>query len=62
MAYFDFEKTGICSKTENELKSESFVKIKDGDVSEYKLSLDFGKDVYPTVYSLIWEENQVDMT
>ena len=61
MAYFDFEKTGICSKTENELKSESFIKIKDGDVSEYKLSLDFGKDVYPTVYSLIWEENQVDM-
>ena len=49
------------SVTKNELKEESFEKIKDGEICEYRLHLDFGKAIYPERYSLIWEEDQIDM-
>ncbi len=61
MSKFTYGETEFESVTKNELKEESFVKVKEGDISEYRLRLDFGKPVYPEKYSLIWEEDQIDM-
>ena len=48
-------------KTENEIKNQSLAKIKGGEVCEYLLKIEFEKTVSPSVYSLIWEEDQIDM-
>ena len=48
-------------KTENEIKNQSLAKIKGGEVCEYLLKIEFEKTVSPSVYSLIWEEDQIDV-
>lgn len=47
--------------TENKIKNQSLEKISDGDVCEYLLKLEFDSEISPSPYSLIWEENQIDM-
>ena len=49
------------TETENKPQKEELVKIRDGEICEYKLRLEFEKATRPSVYSLIWEEAQVDM-
>ena len=61
MAAFNYKGISFESATENELKAEDLTLVRDGEVCEYLLHLDFGKPVYPKRYSLIWEEDQVDM-
>ncbi|MBQ9743993.1 MAG: alpha-galactosidase [Clostridia bacterium] len=61
MSKFTYHGITFESFTENELKEESLTLVKEGDVCEYSLHLDFGKAVYPTRYSLVWEEDQIDM-
>ena len=48
-------------KTENKIKNQSLTKIKGGDVCEYLLKIEFENEVSPKEYSLIWEEDQIDM-
>ena len=48
-------------ETENKIANEELLKIKDGDVCEYRLKIEFAEVVRPSVYSVIWEEEQVDM-
>lgn len=48
-------------KTENEIKNQSLTKIKGVEVCEYLLKIEFEKEISPSVYSLIWEEDQIDM-
>ncbi|MBQ8393432.1 MAG: alpha-galactosidase [Clostridia bacterium] len=61
MSKFTFHGIAFESFTDNELKEESLTLVKDGEVCEYSLHLDFGKNVYPSRYSLAWEEDQIDM-
>ena len=48
-------------ETENKIAKEELIKTKDGEICEYKLKIEFSQSVRPSVYSVIWEENQVDM-
>ena len=48
-------------KTENKIKNQSLTKIKGGEVCEYLLNIEFENEVSPKEYSLIWEEDQIDM-
>ena len=48
-------------KTENEIKNQSLTKISDGEVSEFLLKIEFENAVSPKEYSLIWEEDQIDI-
>ena len=49
------------TETENKLLSEEFVQIRDGEICEYRLKIEFSQPTRPSVYSLLWEEEQVDM-
>ena len=48
-------------ETENKIKNQTLTKVKSGEVCEYLLKIEFEKAVSPSVYSLIWEEDQIDM-
>ncbi len=48
-------------ETENKIKNQSLTKVKGGEVCEYLLKIEFENEVCPTVYSLLWEEDQIDM-
>ncbi len=48
-------------QTENKIKNQSLTKVKGGEVCEYLLKIEFEKEISPKEYSLIWEEDQIDM-
>lgn len=48
-------------ETENKIKSADFTMVKSGEISEYKIKIDFLEKCSPSVFSLIWEEDQIDM-
>ncbi|MBQ8146799.1 MAG: alpha-galactosidase [Clostridia bacterium] len=48
-------------KTENNIAKEELVQIRDGEICEYRLKIEFSQPTRPSVYSIIWEEDQVDM-
>lgn len=48
-------------ETENEIKKQALTKVKGGEVCEYLLEIEFESEVSPKEYSLIWEEDQIDM-
>lgn len=48
-------------KTENKIKNQSLTKTLDGEVCEYTLNIEFDGEISPSEYSLIWEEDQIDM-
>lgn len=48
-------------ETENKLAKEELVQISDGEICEYKLKIEFSRPTNPSVYSLTWEEDLVDM-
>ena len=47
--------------TENKIKKAEITKIKDGEISEYKIHIELLEKCSPSVFSIIWEEEQVDM-
>ena len=47
--------------TENKIKSADFKKIKDGEISEYQVKIEFEEECSPSVFSISWEEDHVDM-
>lgn len=49
------------SQTENELLSSSLEKIQDGEVSVYRLKLSFKDEASPKPYTVIWDEDLVDI-
>lgn len=48
-------------QTENKLKMQSITPIKEGEVSEYRIKLEFLEKCSPGVFSIVWEEEQIDM-
>ena len=48
-------------ETENKIANEELIKIKNGEICEYKLKIEFAEPTNPSIYSIIWEEDQVDM-
>ena len=48
-------------ETENKLVKEELTQISDGEICEYRLKIEFFRQTQPSVYSLIWEEDQVDI-
>ena len=48
-------------KTENKVVKQELTPIKVGEVSEYKLKIEFESEESPSVYSIIWYEPMVDM-
>ncbi len=48
-------------QTENNIVKEELVQVKYGDVSEYRLKIELEEECSPKVYSIIWEEEQIDM-
>lgn len=61
MAKFELNSIAFDSKTEAKLKREELEHSKNGDIDEYKLSLEFDGEVMPKPYSLTWEIDQIDM-
>ena len=47
--------------TDNKIKSTEITEIKSGEISEYKVHVAFEEKCSPKVFSIIWEEAQVDM-
>ena len=47
--------------TENKIKSAEITKVKDGEISEYKVKIELLERCSPSVFSIIWEEEQIDM-
>jgi len=47
--------------TENKIKSAKIQEIKSGEISEYLVRIEFLEKCSPSVFSIIWEEEQVDM-
>ena len=58
----DFNLNGITfnAQTTNDIKNQSLKCIKSGEISEYLLSIDFGKKISPSTYTLTWCENAND--
>ena len=48
-------------ETENKVIKEDVSQVCDGEICEYRLKVEFEKRAIPEVYSIIWEEDQVDM-
>ena len=48
-------------ETENRVKSATITEIKSGDISEYKVCVEFSEKCSPKPLSIIWEEAQIDM-
>ena len=47
--------------TENKIKSFEISEIKGGEISEYKVKIKFLEKCSPSIFSIVWEENQIDM-
>ena len=58
---FKIDNLNFKVETENKIKNQTLTKIKGGEVCEYLLKIEFENAVSPSVYSLIWEEDQIDM-
>ena len=58
---FVIDNLNIDVVTENEIKKQTLTKVKCGEVCEYLLNIEFENEVSPKKYSLIWEEDQIDM-
>lgn len=61
MAEFYIFDQHFSTNTKTALKREGFQQIKAGEISEYLLELEFDTEVSPGLYSITWEEDQVDM-
>ena len=48
-------------ETENKVIKEDVSQVCDGEICEYRLKVEFEERAIPEVYSIIWEEDQVDM-
>lgn len=48
-------------QTENKIKNQTLTKEKSGEVCEYLLKIEFENELSPSLYSLVWEEDQIDM-
>lgn len=49
-------------KTENPIELEKIEEIKSGEVSEYLVKIVFKEKISPKVYSIIWQEPQIDIS
>lgn len=49
------------TKTDGLIASEQITKIKSGEVSEYLVKITFDEEKSPEKYSIIWDEEQIDM-
>ena len=49
------------TKTENKIKSQSITQITFGEISEYLIKIELEEESSPSVYSIVWEEDQIDM-
>ena len=49
------------TQTENQIELTEIKEIKSGEVSEYLVKIVFKEKVSPKVYSIIWEEAQIDI-
>ena len=49
------------TKTENKIKLEKIDKIKDADICEYRVKIVFDSEESPRPYSIIWDEEQIDI-
>lgn len=47
--------------TENKISKKELIEEVAGDISFYKLKIEFEEEVSPKVLSLVWEEEQIDM-
>lgn len=47
--------------TENKIRSHTITEIKSGEVSEYKVHIELSEKCSPSVFSIAWEEKQIDM-
>ncbi len=47
--------------TANKIKKAEIIKIKDGEISEYKVRVELLERCSPSVFSIVWEEAQIDM-
>ena len=48
------------TSTEDKLKHEEIVEISNGEISEYKLILNFDGKISPSKYTISWELPQID--
>ena len=48
-------------KTENKIKAAKISQINDGEISEYLIKVEFEEECSPSIFSVIWEEGQIDM-
>lgn len=49
------------TQTENSIELEEIKEIRKGEISEYLVKIAFKEEVSPKVYSIIWEEEQIDI-
>lgn len=49
------------TNSENKIKSAEIIEIKGGEISEYKVKIEFLEKCSPSVFSILWEEKQIDM-
>ncbi|MBO4983827.1 MAG: alpha-galactosidase [Clostridia bacterium] len=49
------------TETKNPIKSQEIKEIKSGEISEYLVKIEFDGKVSPSKYSIIWEEEQIDI-
>lgn len=62
MASFNFYGTEFVSSTKNALSSEKIeYSTSRANIDEYKISLSFENESTPEVYTLVWEQEQVDV-
>ncbi|MBO5212778.1 MAG: alpha-galactosidase [Clostridia bacterium] len=61
MATYDINKIKLTSNTENSMRYEKIELIKTGEITEISVRLGFDKETSPSVYSISWEEEQIDM-
>ena len=62
MAEFNFGKITFKTKTESPIKNETITAISLGDVSKFKLKIEFDGEVMPKEYVISWNEPQIDTT
>ena len=49
------------TETKNPVKFQEIKEIKSGEVSEYLVRIEFENEISPDTYSIIWEEEQIDI-
>lgn len=48
-------------ESKNDIIKNELVQTKDGEICEYKLKIEFASPTMPSVFTMTWEEDQVDM-